>query len=61
MQLEQEDQAKFPLQLASNGGGNPDIEFRLSCRAGTTSDLTIGRLQVSGWKDPSEDVVVEAD
>ena len=61
VKLEQEDQAKFPLQLASNGGGNPDIEFRVSCNAGTMTNLTIGRLQVSGWKDPSENVVVVAD
>jgi hypothetical protein len=59
VQLEKEDQAKYPLQLASNGGGDPDIGF--GCRAGTTTDLTIGRLQVSGWKDHSEDVVVVAD
>ena len=53
-------EAKSSLQLSANGGGDPDIVFRLSCDASFTTDITLHRVQVSGWKDPNASVVVEA-
>ena len=53
-------ETKSSLQLSANGGGDPDIVFRLSCHASTMTDITLHRVQVSGWKDPNASVVVEA-
>lgn len=52
-------ETKSSLQLSANGGGNPDIEFTLSCDASIVTDITLHRVQVSGWKDPNASVVVE--
>ena len=53
-------EAKSSLQLSANGGGDPDIVFSLSCNATTTTDITLHRVQVSGWRNPNDSVVVEA-
>lgn len=50
--------AKFPLQLASSGGGEPDMAITVSCDAQTMSELVLDSVQVSGWKDPDADVEV---
>ena len=51
----------YPLQVSANGGGDPDIEFSIGCHAGTTTDLVIGTVQVSGWKHPDAEVLVDVD
>ena len=53
-------EAKSSLQLSANGGGDPDITFRLSCDAKFTEDILLHRVQVSGWRNPNDSVVVVA-
>ena len=52
-------EAKSSLQLSANGGGDPDITFRLSCNANSTEVIVLSRVQVSGWRNPNDSVVVE--
>lgn len=45
-----------PHELASNGSpvDDSDIEVTMTCRAGTTSDITFRHIQIGGWKENSQ-------
>ena len=47
----------FPHQIVAEGVGLKDIVVRLFCRADIW-DLSIARVQVSGWKPEADTIVV---